>query len=267
MSIHPSAIIHPQAKVHESVQVGPYAVIEEHVTIGQDCVIGPHAVLGGKTTIGSGNSIGPFAVIGAPPQDFKYNEEETELIIGNDNQIREYVSIHRGTMDGLCKTTIGSGVMLMAHAHVGHDCILEDEVIIGNATNLAGHMVIGKKATISGMTGTHQFARVGEYAFVGGLSTIGKDIPPYVIAAGIRNQLRLGGINRVGLRRAGFDRETIKQLHQAYKILFRMPELLLQDALAKVAEELPDCEPARKMIDFFQTSSRGVLRNTENADK
>jgi UDP-N-acetylglucosamine acyltransferase len=267
MSIHSTAVVDPGAVLDESVEVGPYAVIDKGVTIGSGCSIGPHVVITGKTTLGSDNSVGPFAVLGTPPQDFKYQDDETELIIGNNNQIREYVSIHRGTMDGHGRTVIGSDVMLMAHAHVGHDCILEEGVVIGNGTNLAGHMEIGTKATVSGMTGTHQFARVGEYAFVGGLSTIGKDIPPYVIAAGIRNQCHLAGLNRVGLRRAGFDTETLRILQQVYKILFRSPELLLGDALAKVEEQFFHCKAVQKILNFFATSSRGVLRKGDEHSK
>lgn len=228
--------------------------------MGANCEVGPHALLAGKTTIGSGNRIGPFASVGTPPQDLKYNNEETELVIGDNNQIREYVSIHRGTPTGRGVTTIGSNNMLMAYAHVAHDCIIDNHVIMANAATLGGHVEVQERATIGGVVAVHQFTRIGAYAYIGGMSGVSKDVPPYVIMAGIRNQIRVTGINRIGLKRSGFDADTIAKLNRAYKIIFRSPELLLEEALQKTISEIPDCAPVTRMVEFFRTSTRSVAR-------
>ncbi len=260
MNIHPTAVVDPDATVHPSTTVGPYAVIEKGVVIGADCVICPHAVVTGHTTIGARNTIGSFTNIGGPPQDLKYHNEDTRLLIGDDNQIREYVSIHRGTPGGHGVTTVGSGNLLMAYTHIAHDCVVGNHVIMANAATLGGHVEIGERVIIGGLTAVHQFTRIGDYAYIGGMSGVSKDVPPYVIMAGIRNQMRVTGINRIGLRRAGFSAETIKKLMQAYKIIFRSPELLLQEALTKALDEIPDCEPVARLVNFFRTSSRSVVR-------
>jgi UDP-N-acetylglucosamine acyltransferase len=260
MNIHPTAVIDPEAKVHASTTVGPYAVIEKGVEIGPDCVICPHAVVTGLTTIGARNTIGSFTNIGGPPQDLKYNNEPTRLVIGDDNQIREYVSIHRGTPGGHGVTTVGSGNLLMAYTHIAHDCVVGDHVIMANAATLGGHVEVADRVIIGGLTAVHQFVRIGEYAYIGGMSGLSKDVPPYVIMSGIRSQMRVTGINRIGLRRSGFTADEIKKLGQAYKIIFRSPELLLQEALAKTLEEIPDCAPVAKLVNFFATSKRGAVR-------
>ncbi|MFZ5775551.1 MAG: acyl-ACP--UDP-N-acetylglucosamine O-acyltransferase [Thermodesulfobacteriota bacterium] len=260
MSIHPTAVVDPGAELHETVTVGPYAVIDKGVRIGADSVVSPHAVVTGATTIGARTTIGPFATIGAPPQDLKYHNEETRVVIGDDNQIREYVSIHRGTPGGRGITTVGNGNLLMAYTHVAHDCTLGDHVIMANAATLGGHVEVGDRVIIGGLTAVHQFSRIGEYAYIGGMSGISKDVPPYVITAGIRNQLRVTGINRIGLRRAGFSADSIKRLMNAYRIIFRTPELLLQDALVKALDEGADCEPVARLVNFFKASKRSVIR-------
>lgn len=260
MKIHSTAIVDPGADLHDSVTVGPYAIIEKSARIGAGTEIGPHALISGKTTVGERNKIGPFTCIGTPPQDLKYNNEETELIIGNDNQIREYVSIHRGTPSGHGITTIGNNNLLMAYVHVAHDCLIADNVIMANTVTLGGHVEIGERATIGGMTAVHQFSRIGAYAYIGGMSGISKDVPPYVIMTGMRNQMRVTGINRIGLKRCGFDDETIRKLITAYKIIFRTPDLLLEDALQKVLTEIPACEPVEKLVRFFRDSQRSVVR-------
>ncbi len=260
MNIHPTAVIDPAAELDSSVRVGPYAVIGKGVRVGADTEIGPHAVLAGPTTIGTGNTIGPFANVGAPPQDLHYQGEETRLEIGDHNVIREYVSLHRGTVAGRGVTAIGSHNLLMAYVHVAHDCVIGDHVIMANAATLGGHVIVEDRATLGGMVAVHQFSRVGEYAYVGGMSGLSKDVPPYVIASGIRGGLRATGINKIGLRRAGFDAETIKQLHRAFKIIFRDQELLLNDALAKAEAEMGDCEPVRRLVRFFRDAKRGVVR-------
>ena len=260
MNIHPSAVIDPGAELDSSVRVGPYAVIEKGVRIGADTEICSHCVLSGATSIGAGNRIGPFAMIGAPPQDLHYKGEETRVEIGDHNVIREYVSVHRGTVAGRGITTVGNHNLLMAYVHVAHDCLVGDHVIMANAATLGGHVTVQDRVTLGGMVAVHQFSRVGEYAYIGGMSGLSKDVPPYVIASGIRGGLRATGINKIGLRRAGFDAEDIKQLHRAFKIIFRDQELLLADALAKAETEMGDCEPVRRLVHFFREAKRGVVR-------
>ncbi len=260
MKIHPTAIIDPGAELHESVSVGPYAVIEDGAKIGAETVIRAHALISGRTTIGARNDIGSFTCIGTPPQDLKYNNEDTELVIGDGNKIREYVSIHRGTIGDRGVTTIGNDNMLMAYVHVAHDCVLGDRIVLANGVTLGGHVHIESKAIVGGIVAVHQFSRIGAHSYIGGMSGINKDIPPYVIVSGMRKQMRVLGINRVGLKRSGFDDETILKLSRAYKIIFRKPELLLEEALERALAESPDCEPVKALVQFFRDSKRGVIR-------
>ncbi|WP_028583338.1 acyl-ACP--UDP-N-acetylglucosamine O-acyltransferase [Desulfogranum mediterraneum] len=262
MSIHATAVVDPQASVDSSACIDPYVIIDGPVNIGPDTRVCAHAVVSGQTTIGARNTIGSFTSIGAPPQDMHYNGEATELIIGDDNQIREYVSIHRGTVMGRKRTFIGNHNMIMAYSHIAHDCTIGDHVIMANVATLAGHVEIGSHANLGGLVAIHQFCRVGQYTYIGGMSGISLDVPPYVIMEGTRNQMRIAGINKIGLRRAGMQRETIKKLDQAFKLLFRSPQLLLKDALAKIQEELADCAEVEQMVDFFQSSKRGVVKRT-----
>lgn len=259
MSIHPTAIIDPCAELDSTVTVGPYAVIEGSVRIGANSRIEAHAHVSGPTTLGRGNLVGSFATVGAPPQDLKYQNEPTELVIGDNNQIREYASLHRGTPSGRGKTTIGNGNLFMGYTHVAHDCEVHDHVIMANAATLGGHVVVQSRAIIGGLTAVHQFSRIGEYAYVGGMSGISKDIPPFMIAAGIRNAIRVSGVNKIGLRRAGFSNSTIRDIARAHVILFRENHLL-QDALEKVLAELPGCPEVARLVAFFRESSRSVAR-------
>ena len=262
MSIHPTAVIDRTAEIDPSVTIGPYAFIDGPVRIGPRSRIGAHTVVSGHTTMGADNDIGSFCSIGAPPQDIHYKGEPTELIIGDGNQIREYVSIHRATVKAGGKTLIGHRNMIMAYCHIAHDCHIADQVIMANVATLAGHVEIGSHANLGGLVAVQQFCRIGDYAFIGGMSGIGLDVPPYVIMEGTRNQMRISGINKIGLRRAGMDRETIKKLEEAFKILFRSPHLLLKDSLALLQEEMADCVEVQLMVDFFHTSKRGVVKRT-----
>jgi UDP-N-acetylglucosamine acyltransferase len=266
MNIHPTAIIDPGAELDSSVKVGPYVIIEKGVKIGRDTVIKPHSVISGPTTIGAGNVIGPFATVGAPPQDLKYKGEDTELVVGDNNQIREYVSIHRGTVTDKGVTKVGSGNLLMGYVHIAHDCVIGNSAILANAATLAGHVQVDDHAIIGGLVAVHQFTRIGSYSYIGGLSGISKDVAPYVIVSGTRKHMRVSGINKVGLRRRGFDNDTLKKLDRAYKIIFMSPELLLQDALEQAAIEIVDCESVNHLIDFFRTSKQGVIRTLESKD-
>lgn len=264
MSIHPTAVIDRKAELDGSVAVGPYAVIGADVRIGADSRIEAHAVVSGPTTIGSRNQISSFATVGGPPQDLKYKGEPTELIIGDDNLIREYASIHRGTVDGGGKTVIGDSNLLMAYTHVAHDCLIGNRVILANVATLAGHVEVQDHASIGGLVAVHQFCRIGKFSYIGGVSGISLDVPPYVILAGTRNRTRISGINKIGLRRNGYDRETISNLENAFRIIFRTPELLMKDALEQARSEYPNCPEVQYLIRFFEESKRGVVKRTED---
>ncbi len=262
MAIHSTAVVDPKAELDSSVTVGPYAVIEAGVHIDAGTTISPHAVISGPTFIGKNNVIGSFSTIGGAPQDTSYHGEATELHIGDNNQIREYASIHRGTPSGNGKTVIGNNNLLMAYIHIAHDCILGDHIILANVATLAGHVQVGDRASISGLVGVHQFCRIGTLSYVGGISGISSDVPPYTIIAGTRNRTRISGINKIGLRRNGFSRETIAKLSEAFKIIFRDQTLLLKDALRIAREEVPDCPEVETLISFFENSKRGVVKRT-----
>lgn len=262
MSIHPTAVVDSKAEIDSSVYVGPYAVIEAGVRIGADTRIQPHAVVSGPTTIGERNLIGSFSVVGGAPQDLSYKGEPTELIIGSDNQIREYASIHRGTPGGHGKTIIGNHNLLMAYTHVAHDCKIGNHVIMANVATLAGHVEVGDRASIGGLVAVHQFCRIGTFSYIGGVSGIGLDVPPYILIAGTRNRTRISGINKVGLKRNGFSRETIKMLDTAYRIIFRSPNLLMKDAIELARIQFPECEEVQTLVKFFMDSKRGVVKQT-----
>jgi UDP-N-acetylglucosamine acyltransferase len=263
MAIHETAVVDRSAEIDSSAHVGPYAVIGADVKIGAHTRIEPHAVVSGPATIGARNLIGSFATVGGAPQDLSYRGEPTELIIGDDNQIREYASIHRGTPTGKGKTVIGNNCLLMAYIHVAHDCRIGDNVIMANVATLAGHVEVEDRAAIGGLVAIHQFCRVGTYAYIGGVSGVGLDVPPYVIVAGIRDQTRVSGINKVGLRRAGFSREVINDLDTVFRLIYRSPNLLLKDSLEIARNEYPECREVQYMIDFFESSKRGVIRKAE----
>ncbi len=266
MSIHPTAVVDSSAELHSSVEVGPYAVIEAGVRIGADTKVAAHAVVSGPTTIGERNFIGSFAVVGGAPQDLSYKNEPTELVIGNDNQIREFASIHRGTTHGHSKTVIGNNNLFMAYTHIAHDCRIGNNVIMANVATLAGHVEVGDRASIGGLVAIHQFCRIGAYSYIGGVSGIGLDVPPYVIIAGTRNQTRISGINKVGLKRNGFDKETIKKLDTAFRIIFRTPSLLMKDAIEVAKNEFPECPEVQTLVQFFLDSKRGVFKQVEEED-
>jgi len=260
MTIHPTALIDAGAEVDCTANIGAYAIIEKGVVIGADTEVGAHTVISGCTTIGKRNRIHTFASIGAPPQDLKYQGEDTRLVIGDDNLIREYVSIHRGTVNGHGVTTVGSGNMIMAYSHIAHDCVVGDHVILANGATLGGHVQVGDHANLGGMVAIHQFSRVGAYTYIGGMSGISKDVPPFVIATGVRDQLRITGINKIGLRRNGFAAEDISTLAQAFVFIFRT-ELVLSEALDKTLVEFPNCQLVTDLVNFMKAPNRfGVVR-------
>jgi len=264
MTIHPTAIIDTAAELDSSVSVGPYAIIEGDVRMDAGCKIAGHAVVSGPTVMGKNNEISSFATVGAAPQDLKYNGEPTQLIMGDNNKIREYASIHRGTEQGGGKTVIGNGNLLMSYIHIAHDCLIGNNVVMSNVATMAGHVEVGDCATIGGLVAVHQFGRIGKYSYIGGVSGITLDVPPFVIITGTRNRTRISGINKVGLRRRGFSRETIAKIDNAFRIIFRSPDLLLKDALEIAKREITDCDEVDDMVRFFEESQRGVVRRTSD---
>lgn len=262
MTIHPTAIIDPKAELDSSVSVGPYSIIHANVRIDAGTAIESHSVISGPTIIGKNNTIASFTTIGANPQDLKYDGEPTELIVGDGNKIREYASIHRGTVQGGGKTIIGNNNLLMSYIHIAHDCTIGNHVIMSNVATMAGHVQVGDCATIGGLVAVHQFGRIGKYSYIGGVSGINLDVPPYVIITGTRNRTRISGINKIGLRRKGFSRETIGKIDTAYRIIFRSPDLLLKDALEIAKKEIQECPEVDDMVRFFEESERGVVRRT-----
>jgi UDP-N-acetylglucosamine acyltransferase len=257
VSIHTTAIVHPKAKIDPSVEIGAYAVIGEHVSIGKGTKISAHVLIEGWTTIGERNQILSFSSIGTPPQDIGYKNEETRLIIGNDNVIRECATIHRATTKEDRTTVIGNNNFLMAYSHVAHDCKLGNSIIMANSVALGGHISIGDFAILGGITAIHQFVRIGEYAIVGGQSAVSLDIPPYVSAAG--NRAKLYGLNLIGLKRRGFSDDAISRLKKAYKIIFRSG-LTQEEAFQRVQDELSSSPEAMHLVEFMKSSKRGVTR-------
>ena len=255
--IDPTAIISPQATIADNVCIGPFCVIGEEVKIKSGTIIGPHVVIDPYVEIGENCRIFQFAAIGATPQSFKFSGEKTEVVIGDNCTIREFVTIHRGTEFGGGRTEIGNHCFLMAYTHIAHDCMVGEHVVMANNATLAGHISIGKHATVGGLVAIHQFVRVGEYAFIGGKSAVTKDIPPYVIASGDR--ARLHGLNQVGLKRHGFSSESIIQLKKAYRLIFRFG-LTLNEAIERVGAEVEPLVEVIQFIDFIKSSQRGITR-------
>ena len=258
MSIHQTAIVHPQARIAEGVEIGPFTVIGEHVSIGRDTKVGSHALIEGWTTIGERNHIHAFTSIGTPPQDIGYKvQEETYVIIGDDNVIREYATVHRATTKADRKTEIGNRNFLMSYIHVAHDCKLGNNIIMANNAAFGGHVIVEDYALLGAIVGIHQFVRVGAYSMIGGQSAIVLDVPPYVNATG--NRAQLYGLNTIGLKRKGFSDEVINNLKKAYKIIFRSG-LTQQEAFTKALHDFPDSKEVNYLVDFMSHSKRGVTR-------
>jgi UDP-N-acetylglucosamine acyltransferase len=253
-TIHPTAVIDASAELAESVSVGPYAVIGPNVRIGEGTDIGPHAYIVRDTTIGAGCKIHHGAALGGDPQDLKYNGEPAELVIGDNNVIREFVTLNRGT-SAHGRTEIGSNCLFMAYAHVAHDCIIGDSVIIANSVNMGGHVTIEDNVIVGGLTAIHQFVRIGKHAFVGGSAAVMKDVPPFVKAAG--NPLKLYGLNSVGLQRRGFSEATRMTLKRAYRMIFSST-LNISQALEQAGRELEMTEDIQHFLSFIRASQRGV---------
>ena len=255
--IHDSAIVHPGARVHESVEVGPWTLIGPDVEIGADCVIESHVVIKGPTRIGQRNHIYQFSTLGEATPDLKYRNEPTELHIGDDNVIRENVTIHRGTVQDRSLTEIGDRNLLMAYVHIGHDSIVGSDTILVNNTALAGHVVVGDWAILSGYTLVHQFCKIGAHSFSGMGTSIGKDVPAFVTVAGSPAEAKT--INVEGLRRRGFDTAEIAELRRAFKIVYRQ-SLTLDVAIDRLQGMVQDTPSIQTLVDSLLQSQRGIVR-------
>ena len=255
-NIHPTAIVDPNAKLGENVKIGAYSIIGPEVTIGNGTVVESHVVIEGETIIGENNYIFSFASIGKDPQDLKFAGEKTRVVIGNNNKIREFVTIHRGTTVKY-ETRIGNNTLVMAYVHIAHDCIIGDNCVLANAATFAGHVEVEDYAVVGGLTAVHQFTRVGRHAMIGGCSAVNQDVVPYMLSEG--NKARAVYINIVGLQRRGFSAEQIKRLRELYKIIFKK-KLKLEEALRTVEREYGQYEEAQNLINFIRKSKRGITR-------
>jgi UDP-N-acetylglucosamine acyltransferase len=255
--VHPTAVVHPDAQLHETVEVGAFAVIGPKVRIGQGTRVGPHVVIEGRTTLGARNRVFQFSSLGAAPQDLKYAGEDTELVIGDENQIREFTTLHIGTAGGGGVTRVGNRNLFMANSHVAHDCVVGNGCILANSAALGGHVQVEDHVILSGLTAVHQFTRLGRHAFIAGGAMVVMDVPPYCMAQGDRAELV--GLNTVGLERHGFNEERIGRIKEAYRILFRS-KLGMAEAMAKLKAELGGHSEIDHLIDFVSQSKRGLTR-------
>lgn len=254
--IHPTAIVDSAAELDSGVTVGPYSIIQGRVAIGADTEIGPHVVIKEFTTIGARCRIFQFAALGEIPQDLKFHGEFSQLIIGDDNTIREFATMHRGTAGGGGVTRIGNHNLFMAYTHVAHDCLVGQRVVMSNAATLAGHIIVEDHAILGGLAAVHQFCRIGRHAFVGGCSAVHRDVPPYAMAVG--NRAKLVGLNLVGLKRQGFTDSALHNLKRAFEILF-LSELNLKEAINRVRGELSPDKEIQELLRFLETTERGLL--------
>lgn len=255
--IHPSAIVHPGARLGENVSVGAYSIVGEHVEIGDDSWIGPHVVIEGHTRIGQGNRIFQFSSLGAVPQDKKYAGEPTRLEIGDGNTIREFCTLNCGTAQDAGVTRVGSDNWIMAYVHIAHDCQIGDHAIFANNAQLAGHVHVGDYAILGGFTGVHQFVRIGAHSFTAIATVLVHDLPPYVMAAG--DGAKPYGINSEGLRRRGFSSAALAEIKRAYKTLYKSG-LTLEQAKVQLAEHAKACAEIGLLAAFLQSSTRGIVR-------
>jgi UDP-N-acetylglucosamine acyltransferase len=255
VAIHPTAIVSSKAHLGLRVEVGPFAIIGEGCEVGDDCVIAPRATLERDVKLANGVKIGIGSVIGGAPQDLKYAGEPTSVEIGEGTVVREYSTINRGTSHSF-KTTVGSNCLLMSYVHLAHDCHIGNGVIIANAVQLAGHVTVDDKATISGLSAVHQFVRIGRYSFIGGCSRVSKDIPPFLKAVG--NPVKLYGLNSIGLQRNGFSDDVVRELKRAYRLFFRS-DLNLSQAMERAEAELERFPEVVELLQFVDASERGVV--------
>lgn len=253
--IHPTAIISPDAEIAADVEIGAFAIVGEGCVIGAGSVIAARATLERNVTLGRSVKVGMGSILGGAPQDLKYAGEETSVEIDEGTIIREYVTVNRGTSHSF-KTTVGKNCLLMTYVHIGHDCRVGNSVILSNVVQLAGHVAIEDKAIISGLSAVHQFARVGRHSFIGGMSRVSKDIPPFLKAVG--SPVKLYGLNTIGLQRSGMDEATILELKRAYRLLFRS-DLNITQAIERAQSELDPLPEVQELLRFVEVSERGVV--------
>lgn len=258
-TIHRTAVVEKGARLGEGTTIGPFCYIGPEVALGDRSTVGPHCVIHGKVTLGSGNTFISHAAMGGPPQDISYRGEPSELVVGDDNVFREFVTINRATTKEERITRIGSRCLFMAYSHVAHDCVVGDHVIFANNATLAGHVHVGKHSTIGALSAVHQFCSVGDYAFVGGGSIITRDALPFVKTVGARGEGHTYGINTIGLQRKGFSPQTVEALRSAYRQLFHA-KMLLSEALPKVEAEWGQVPEVAYLLKFIRESKRGVQR-------
>jgi len=256
--IHPTAIIDRSAEIPSSCEIGAYSVVGPDVQLGENCRVWSHVAIGGPTRIGSDNSIFPFAAIGMAPQDVTYRGEPTRLEVGDHNEIREYVTINRGTVKGGGVTRIGSHLLIMAYTHVGHDCVIGDHAMLVNGATLAGHVTVEEWAVVGALCPVHQFVRIGTHAYIGGGTTITQDVLPFSMTSAAR-ETHAYGMNKVGLERRGFSKERIRKIHHAYKILLAS-KMNTSQALERLKAESDRGEDVDMLIRFIQASERGVIK-------
>lgn len=261
MAIHPTAIIADGAVVPASCTVGPYCTVGANVVLGERCHLVSHVVLDGHTTFGNDNTVYSFACLGISPQDLKYKDEPTKLTIGNGNTIREYVTISRGTVGGGGETTLGNDCLIMAYVHIGHDTKIGNGCILANAATLAGHVIVEDFAVVGALNPVHQFCTIGQYAYIGGGTTITQDVMPYSLTS-VRRENRAFGLNRVGLERRGFTPDELKQLRSAYRLL-QGAKMNTTQALAAIREKVESGEFGERvayLAEFIAKSERGVIK-------
>ncbi len=258
--IHPTAIIYPGAEVAEGVEIGPYSVIGANVKIGKGTKIGANSVIDGWTTIGENNKISQLVSIGAPPQDIKYKGEATTLEIGDNNIIREFVTLHLGSPSGTGKTVVGSNNMFMSYSHIAHDCRVGSNVIMANSATLAGHVTVENNVIFGGLCAIHQFTRIGEFAMIGGGTMVGQDILPYTIATSEeRRAAKLRGLNLIGLKRSGFSEELIRDIKNMYKTVV-LSGLKLPDAIVRIRNLVKQSPQRDHFLEFIEGSKRGICK-------
>jgi UDP-N-acetylglucosamine acyltransferase len=255
VDVHPTAIVSPNAELGEGVRIGPSAIVGDQCVIGDGCVLEARAVLQRNVRLSRDVRVGIGSILGGDPQDLKYGGEETWVEIGEGTRIREYTTINRGTSESF-KTSVGKGCFLMTYVHLAHDCHIGDGVIISNGTQLAGHVTIEDRAIVSGLVAIHQFVKIGKHSFVGGMSRVQKDVPPFLKAVG--NPIKLYGLNTIGLARSGFDEAVIRELKRAYRLFFRS-ELNVSQALEKARSELQELPEVEHFLRFLEESERGVI--------
>ncbi len=261
MSIHPTAIVANGARIPESCTVGPYCTIGANVVLGERCELISHVVLDGHLTMGDDNRVFSFTCLGIAPQDLKYKGEPTELVIGDKNDFREYVTISRGTAGGGGKTRVGSGCLIMAYVHIGHDSVIGDGCILANAATLAGHVTVEDYAVVGALNPVHQYCTIGRYAYVGGGTTITQDVLPYSLTS-VRRENRAFGLNKVGLERRGFSPDELKQLRSAYRLL-QVSKLNTSQAVEAIREKVTSGEFGERvayLAEFIAKSERGVIK-------